>query len=827
MDVLWAFFIINTIVLVFFSGFSHGVDMLTSSQSLTDGGNLVSKEGKFQLGFFSPGSSKNRYLGIWYKNIPGQTVVWVANRRNPVNDGSGLLKINSTGNLVLLSQRKGVVWSSNSTKEARNPVVQLLDSGNLVLREAEQDGNSESYLWQSFDYPADTLLPEMKLGWDLRTGLDRRLSAWTSSDDPSPGDFTTGIALYNYPDPYGWKGSNKYFRAGPWNGLRYSGARKLRPSPNFQHNFQLVFQFNFVWNEEEVYNMFYLKNKSVIARYTLNQTNYQGQHYIWNEENSTWLLYLFTPRDFCDYYGHCGAYGSCDNSESPPCQCLKGFKPKSPLYWDSLDLTQGCERNKPLNCVKGDGFIKFGGLKLPDTTNSWVNKSMNLKECRAKCLQNCSCMAYTNTDIRGGGSGCAIWFGDLIDITQLKSGGQDLYIRMSASETGAEGETKIKIAVAIVIFIVICLLLVSYYLWRRHARVKGGKENHGVNDRSNEGAEKDSELQLFNLALIAKATNDFSTGNKLGEGGFGPVYRGTLEDGQEIAVKRLSRSSGQGSNEFKNEVALIAKLQHRNLVKLLGCCMQGEERMLVYEYMPNKSLDFFIFDKTRSKLLDWSKRYHIICGIARGLVYLHHDSRLRIIHRDLKTSNILLDSEMSPKISDFGLARTFGGDQTEGNTSRVVGTYGYMAPEYAFDGQFSVKSDVFSFGILVLEIISGMKNRGFSQPSQSLNLIGHAWRLWKEGRPLDLMDSFLQESSALSEVVRCIQIGLLCVQYYPEDRPNMSSVVVMLGSENALSQPKEPGFLMNKRSHDQTDSSSSMFGSSSTNDITISQLEAR
>ncbi|XP_057993142.1 G-type lectin S-receptor-like serine/threonine-protein kinase SD1-1 [Hevea brasiliensis] len=189
-----------------------------------------------------------------------------------------------------------------------------------------------------------------------------------------------------------------------------------------------------------------------------------------------------------------------------------------------------------------------------------------------------------------------------------------------------------------------------------------------------ESSEEDMELPLFDLVIISHATNKFSDSNKLGEGGFGPVYKGTLIDGKEIAVKRLSKNSGQGVKEFKNEVKLIVKLQHRNLVKLLGCCIEGDERMLIYEYMPNKSLNSFIFDQTRGKALDWSKRFKILCGIARGLLYLHQDSRLRIIHRDLKASNVLLDKDMNPKISDFGIAKTFGADQTEGNTNRVIGT---------------------------------------------------------------------------------------------------------------------------------------------------------
>ncbi|KAK9209469.1 hypothetical protein WN944_001835 [Citrus x changshan-huyou] len=208
----------------FLSESSFASDTITSSQSLSDGRTLVSKEGSFELGFFSPGSSKNRYVGIWYKNMPVKTVVWVANRINPINDSSGLLVVNETGNLVLTSQNKSVVWSANLSKEVQTPVVlQLLDSGNLVLR-GERDGGSETYLWQSFDYPSDTLQPGMKLGWDFKTGLERRITSWKSSDDPSPGDFIWKIERQFYPELVMWKGSRKFYRTGPWNGLIFSAS---------------------------------------------------------------------------------------------------------------------------------------------------------------------------------------------------------------------------------------------------------------------------------------------------------------------------------------------------------------------------------------------------------------------------------------------------------------------------------------------------------------------------------------------------------------------------------------------------------------------------
>ncbi|GKV42309.1 hypothetical protein SLEP1_g49722 [Rubroshorea leprosula] len=315
------------------------------------------------------------------------------------------------------------------------------------------------------------------------------------------------------------------------------------------------------------------------------------------------------------------------------------------------------------------------------------------------------------------------------------------------------------------------------------------------------------EVTLFKFVELATSTNNFNTTNLLGQGGFGPVYRGTLQNGQEIAVKRLSRASGQGVDEFKNEVLVISSLQHRNLVKLLGCCVEGEEKILVYEYMPNNSLDTYLFDLLKKELLDWRKRFNIIEGISQGLLYLHRHSRLRIIHRDLKASNILLDEKLQPKISDFGLARIFGDNEDQANTKRIVGTYGYMPPEYAMEGLFSEKSDVYSYGVLLLEIVSGKRNNGFDH-DEHLSLVGYAWKLWNEGNILALVDNMVADPSHDEEVLRCIYVGLLCVQEFAKDRPNMSTVISMLNSEIVdLPRPKQPAFILKQNNASDAESS--------------------
>ncbi|KAG2688146.1 hypothetical protein I3760_09G080900 [Carya illinoinensis] len=356
---------------------------------------------------------------------------------------------------------------------------------------------------------------------------------------------------------------------------------------------------------------------------------------------------------------------------------------------------------------------------------------------------------------------------------------------------GSKSNTSRTVIIIVVPTFAFVVLIISVCVYLRVVRKPREKvESHHVDEI------KSVESLLFDFGTISLATDNFSEANKLGQGGFGAVYKGRLSDGQVIAVKRLSRDSGQGDTEFKNEVLLVAKLQHRNLVRLLGFCLERKERLLVYEFVENTSLDHFLFDPTKRGHLDWERRYKIIRGVARGILYLHEDSRLRIIHRDLKASNILLDADMNPKISDFGMARLFVLDETQGNTSRIVGTYGYMAPEYAMHGQFSMKSDVYSFGVLVLEILSGQKNNCFRSGENVEDLLSYAWKNWRENTALNIVDPTMKPSST-SEVMRCIHIGLLCVQENAVDRPTMASVVVMLNSySTTLPVPSQPAFFM-------------------------------
>ncbi|CAN4103416.1 unnamed protein product [Withania somnifera] len=403
-----------------------------------------------------------------------------------------------------------------------------------------------------------------------------------------------------------------------------------------------------------------------------------------------------------------------------------------------------------------------------------------------------------------------------------------------SSELGTQGQLMAKLAssrnqraliISIsLVFGVIILCCTSYIIYQ-NKRVARSKEARDIvlgnpmvylprresfgGDLITADDKKHIDVPFFSLNSILVATDNFSNAAKLGQGGFGPVYKAKFLEGAHLAVKRLSNHSGQGVEEFKTEVMLIAKLQHRNLVRLIGYCVEANEKILLYEYMANKSLDTFVFDHTLCRLLDWRIRFEIILDIARGLLYLHQDSRLRIIHRDLKTSNILLDEEMNAKISDFGLARIIEGKSTEANTNRVVGTYGYMSPEYALEGLFSIKSDVFSYGVVVLEIVSGKRNMEFFD---DINLTGYVWKLWMKDRALDIMDQAIVNLHEEKEVIKCINVALLCVQEDPGDRPTMSNVVLMLGGESmTLPRPNQPHFISRRNASSTCSSSSKLY----------------
>ncbi|XP_074319266.1 putative LRR receptor-like serine/threonine-protein kinase At1g53440 [Silene latifolia] len=293
----------------------------------------------------------------------------------------------------------------------------------------------------------------------------------------------------------------------------------------------------------------------------------------------------------------------------------------------------------------------------------------------------------------------------------------------------------------------------------------------------------------FSLKQIKAATDNFSIRNKIGEGGFGPVYKGVLPDGKVIAVKQLSSKSKQGNREFVNEIGMISALQHPNLVKLHGCCIEGKELLLVYEYMENNSLARALFGSEEQNLrMDWPTRRKICLGIARGLAYLHEESRLKIVHRDIKATNVLLDKDLNAKISDFGLAKLDEEENTHIST-RIAGTIGYMAPEYAMRGYLTDKADVYSFGVVVLEIVSGTSNTSYRPKEEFVYLLDWAYVLQEQGSLLELVDPSLGQSYSKEEALTLLNLALLCTNPSPSLRPRMSSVVSMIDGKIPVQAP--------------------------------------
>uniref|UniRef100_A0A5B6ZWK1 non-specific serine/threonine protein kinase n=1 Tax=Davidia involucrata TaxID=16924 RepID=A0A5B6ZWK1_DAVIN len=389
--------------------------------------------------------------------------------------------------------------------------------------------------------------------------------------------------------------------------------------------------------------------------------------------------------------------------------------------------------------------------------------------------------------------------------------------------TSKKNRTGFIVGIVVAVGVVSILSVFALYCF-----VQRRKRPHSNEDEELLGM--DARPYTFSYAELRAATEDFSPANKLGEGGFGPVYKGTLNDGRVVAVKQLSVASHQGKRQFVAEIATISAVQHRNLVKLYGCCIEGDKRLLVYEYHENKSLDQALFAGKRSLYLDWPTRCDICLGVARGLAYLHEESRLRIVHRDVKASNILLDSVFNPKISDFGLAKLYDDKMTHIST-RVAGTIGYLAPEYAMRGHLTEKADVFGFGVVALEIISGRPNSDSSLEEEKIYLLEWAWQLHENNREVELVDSNLSEFNE-EEVKRVIGIGLLCTQTSPMMRPSMSRVVAMLSGDMEVSTvTSRPGYLTDWKFNDTTsfmssDTSTSQNANSHYNSATSTSMVA-
>ncbi|XP_051215409.1 G-type lectin S-receptor-like serine/threonine-protein kinase At2g19130 [Lolium perenne] len=754
------------------------VDTINSTTPLSGTQKIVSPGNKFILGFYSPTQSNtassgsgNYYIAIWYSNIPIQTTVWTATTNVPVSDPTtASFEIATDGNLVLLDQAKNQqLWSTNVSVAPNSTMAIIRDSGSLDLIDAS---NSSIIYWRSLDHPTNTWLPGGKLMLNKTTGVTQRLFPWKNNADPSPGLFSLEL------DPNGtaqyfiqWNKSINYWTSGTWNGVIFSLVPEMTAGYNYD--------FQFINNATENYFTYTMKDNSILSRLIMD-TNGQIKQWTWVPSSQQWILFWAQPKTQCEVYAVCGVYGSCNANTLPFCNCIKGYSQKVQSDWDLQDFSGGCKRNVPLQCqtnsssgqAKPDKFYTMAGVRLPDNAQSAAGTSS--RECEVACLSNCLCNAYTYNS-----SGCFVWPADLVNLQEGYSGNGvgTLFLRLAASELPDPKKSKTAIiggvigGVAAVLIILAIVLFFLFQKRRRDRTLRVSKTAGGA-------------LIAFRYSDLQHVTNNFA--EKLGGGAFGSVFKGKLPDSTAIAVKRLD-GFHQGEKQFRAEVSTIGTTQHVNLVRLLGFCSEGSRKLLVYEFMPKGSLEVQLFPG-ETTTLSWAIRYQIALGTARGLNYLHEKCRDCIIHCDVKPDNILLDESFVPKVSDFGLAKLLGRDFSRVLTT-MRGTRGYLAPEWISGVPITAKADVFSYGMMLLEIISGRRNADHGDDAFFPTL---AASMLHEGDVQTLLDPRLKGDADHDELTRACKVACWCIQDDESTRPTTGQIAQILEGLLDVNMPPVP-----------------------------------
>ncbi|VAI42798.1 unnamed protein product [Triticum turgidum subsp. durum] len=724
--------------------FTDAGDTLLPGQSLNASQVLLSNNGVFKLGFnlqYDP--SPYCRFGTWFTNSSphdDDSLVWQPDLEATFDCNSSSATLSENGTLHITDSYTSVFLTTSISA-----IAVLLDNGNLVLRD---QANSSQVLWQSFDYPTGTLLPGMRLGSNSIIGksmiLFSDLSNYTEYD----------VYITNFT-------------------LRVDATRR-RGFIIQQNPFGLMFAGTFPsWIVREDGDFVVTLNDA----HTYMRLNGSGFVEFAKQEARSSILWS-APESLCDFESYCGPYGICKRSSF--CICPAGFDPLSTKSRNYL----GCSREVPMNC-EGDNsthrevaFYPIDGVyKFPE--NSWHSVARNLKECEASCLKDCTCTAFAYNVT------CLLWFGELRNTVVLDSGsnGNRLYIRVATKQqqenSGFRAAPLFLTAMAVLVIIVIIIGLTV--LWRCRTKLFRARTvyEHGS-------------LVVFSFAQIKNSTKKFS--EKLGEGGFGCVFKGTLPGSAAVAVKRL-KCLGQGEKQFRAEVQTIGMIQHNNLVRLLGFCADSSSRLLVYEYMEKGSLNSHLFRKDFAKL-SWKLRYHIALGTARGLAYLHEECKDCIIHCDMKPDNVLLDAQFCPKIADFGMAKLLGRDFSRALTT-MRGTIGYLAPEWISGLPITHKADVYSYGMMLFEIISGRRNaEKIEQGNFTYFPIFAAVKL-HEGDVMCLLDRRLEGDADVEQLRRACRIACWCIQDAEDHRPMMGQVVQMLEGVLDVEVPPIPRSLQN------------------------------
>ncbi|CAL5042940.1 unnamed protein product [Urochloa decumbens] len=726
---------------------------------------LLSNGSVFGFGFVTNSVSDTTSYLLAVVHLATTSIVWSANANSPVSHSDNFV-FDKDGNAYLQSGGS-TIWTANISSKGGTS-MQLLDSGNLVVFGKD----SSSPLWQSFSHPTDTLLSGQSFIEGMTLASHSNTQNMTYTLQIKSGDMMLYAGL-QMPQPY-WSALQDNRMIVDKNGNNIYSANLSSSSWSFYDQSGLLLSQLVIVQQGDANTTLaaVLSNDGLITFYMLQSVSVNGRG----------TLPITVPQDSCDMPAHCKPYTICNSGTG--CQCpsaLSSYANCNP------GIKSPCNSKNKFQLAQLDSGVGYVGTNFA----SPVPKT-NLTGCKNACMSNCSCIAVFFDQMSGN---CFLF--DQIGSLQQKDGGKGSYasfIKVSSSNRGSEqgGSDSGRLTIIIVIIIVGTLVVigvlvyVGFHIYQRRRHHPPSQDDAG-------SSEDDGFLQTISGAPtrytykeLQDATNNFS--NKLGQGGFGSVYLGTLPDGSRIAVKKLE-GIGQGKKEFRSEVTIIGSIHHIHLVKLRGFCVEGAHKLLAYEYMAKGSLDRWIFHSNEdSSMLDWDTRFNIALGTAKGLAYLHQDCESKIIHCDIKPENVLLDDNFLAKVSDFGLAKLMTREQSHVFTT-LRGTRGYLAPEWITNYAISEKSDVYSYGMVLLEIISGRKSYDPVESSEKAHFPSYAYKKLEEGDLRDIFDAKLKYNDKDERVEVAIKVALWCIQEDFYQRPSMSKVVQMLEGVCDVPQP--------------------------------------
>ncbi|XP_061359817.1 G-type lectin S-receptor-like serine/threonine-protein kinase SD2-5 [Gastrolobium bilobum] len=705
---------------------------------------LLSNSSAFAMGFF--GTLDVTLFVLVVIHLNSYKVVWTANRGLLVRNNDKFV-FDHSGNAYLESGN-GVVWATNTTGQ-KVRAMELLDSGNLVLL-----GENGTMIWQSFSHPTDTLLP----GQAFVEGMRLR-------------SFPNHMNLFHY---LGYIAGDLVLYAGFEPPQRYwSLSGEAQGRKNFTGKVHSASLVSNSWN-------FYGESgallwKTVFSDHSDNKSlwvaildpNGAITFYDLSKGRSATPEAIKIPQDPCGIPEPCDPYYVCFFENW--CECPSLLKSRFNCKPPNIST---CSRSSTELVYVGEELDYFAIKYVAPVSKSTLNA------CKEACLGNCSCLVlfFENS------TGRCFHFDQTGSFQRSKgsTGGYVSFMKVSINGDGngnKSGRNDTLLVVVIVILTVLVIVGLVTGFWYYNKKKSSAEYTQDMLEEDDFLDSLSSMPARFTYSALSRATKDFST--KIGEGGFGSVYLGVLEDGNQLAVKKLE-GVGQGAKEFKAEVSTIGSIHHVHLVKLKGFCAEGPHRLLVYEYMTRGSLDKWIFKNSENNfLLNWDTRYNIAIGTAKGLAYLHEECEVRIIHCDIKPQNVLLDENFMAKVSDFGLAKLMSREQSHVFTT-LRGTRGYLAPEWITNYAISEKSDVFSYGMVLLEIIGGRKNYDQWEGSEKAHFPSYVFRMMDEGKLKEVLDEKIDIDEKDERVVTALRVALWCIQDDMNLRPSMTKVAQML-----------------------------------------------